>query len=120
MSEVSGYEGVSYDDVESIKAILNAFYGRSVADRVTATSVSDETLRLIALLLEETGECSHWIDMVPSPKDLISPMSSFKKYALRLIRNAGKAFMDTSFKVNVMCKRVAAVNYKTPILMSLM
>lgn len=118
--EVSNYEGITQEDIDYIQAILKAFYGDSVARKATMTSVSDETLRLVAVLLEETGECSHWIDVVPNPKDLLSPTSTFKKYALRLIRNAGKAFMDTSFKVNIMCKMVVARNFRTPIEMSLM
>ncbi len=120
MTEVSIFEDISLEDIDHIKAILRAFYGDGLAKRATISSVGDETLRLIAILLEETGECSHWIDVVPNPKDLMSPTSTFKKYALRLIRNAGKAFMDDSFKVNIMCKMAVARNYRTPIEMSLM
>ncbi|MGC1509030.1 hypothetical protein, partial [Ketobacter sp.] len=93
MTEVSNYDGITPEDIDYIKAILNAFYGERVALKVTITSVSDETLRFVSILLEETGECSHWIDVVPDPKGLLTPTSAFKKYALRLIRNAGKAFM---------------------------
>lgn len=120
MSEVSEYEGISAEDVTYIKAILKAFYDGNVSKKVTATSISDETLRLVAVLLEETGECSRWVDAVPNPKDLLSPTSTFKKYALRLIRNAGKAFLDPTFKVNIMCKLAVARNFRTPIEMSLM
>ena len=116
---MSEYEGITHEDVQYIKAILEAFYGSRVANRATITSVSDETLRLIAVLLKETGECSYWIDMVPNPQDLLSPTSSFKKYALRLLRNAGKAFLDPTFKVNIMCKRASARNHRTPIELSL-
>lgn len=120
MTEVSGYDGITHEDVEKIQAILKAFYDERLARKATITSIGDETLRLVAVLLEETGECSHWIDVVPNPKDLLSPTSSFRKYALRLIRNAGRAFMDASFKVNIMCKLAVARNYRTPIEMSLM
>ena len=119
MTEVSNYDGITQEDVEYIQAILKAFYDERLSRKATMTSICDETIRLVSALLEETGECSHWIDAVPSPKDLLSPTSSFKKYALRLIRDAGKAFMDTSLKVNIMCKVAVARNFRTPIEMSL-
>lgn len=119
MSEVSEYEGISAEDVEMIKAIVDAFYGPSIAARFTSSTISDDTVKQIAYLLAETVDCSQWMDAVPNPSDILMPTKNLKKWALRLIRNAGKPFINGSAKVTVVCKNFRAAQLRTEVVMSL-
>ncbi|OUS03077.1 hypothetical protein A9Q81_08260 [Gammaproteobacteria bacterium 42_54_T18] len=118
--EVSEYNGISHEDVATVKAILHAFYGSSMSRRVTSTSVSDETIHQVAVLLAETIDCSQWSDAVPSPKDLLMPAKSLQKWALRLVRNAGKPFLDKKAEVTWGCRNFRAAQFKPMILETLM
>ncbi len=119
MSEVSEYEGISAEDVQAIRAIIKAFYGDSIAARFTASSVSEDTVHQVAILLAETVDCSQWTDAVPNPKDLLMPAKSLQKWALRLVRNAGKPFLTGTAGVTVTCKHFRAAQFKNEILLSL-
>lgn len=119
MSEVSAYEGISAEDVQAIRAIIKAFYGEEIASRFTASSVSEETVHQVAILLSETVDCSQWMDAVPSPKDLLMPAKSMQKWALRLVRNAAKPFINGTVGVTVTCRQFRAAQFKNEILLSL-
>ncbi|WP_250657809.1 hypothetical protein [Alkalimarinus coralli] len=119
MSEVSEYGGVSYEDTRKIKAIIRSFYGEETAVRFTTSSISDETVHRIAILLSETVDCSQWMDAVPNPEDIIRPTKSLQKWALRLIREAGEPFLQGAEGVTIACKNFRAAQFKTDILFSL-
>lgn len=119
MSEVSEYAGVSYDDVQKIKAIVRSFYGNAIAERFTIGTISDETAHRIAILLAETVDCSQWMDAVPNPEDILIPAKSLQKWALKLIREAGEPFLQGTEGVTVTCKNFRAAQFKNDILLSL-
>lgn len=119
MSEVSEYEGISSEDVESIKAIIATFYGDNIAARFTSSSITNDTLNKVAYLLVETVNCSQWMDAVPNPSDILMPSKNLRKWALRLIRNAGKPFIMGNAKVTAACRNFRAAQLKPEILMSL-
>ena len=116
---MSEFGGITNEDAEKIKAIVKAFYGAQNAERVTKGNISDKTVHYVALLLIETVDCSRWVDAVPNPKDLLMPAKSIQKWALRLIRNAGKPFVSETVEINVMCKNFRAAQFKPNIMSSL-
>lgn len=110
---------ITMEDVTYIKAILKAYYGDAVSNQITFSSVSEETVRSVAIMLHETVDCSKWIDAVPNPSDLLMPSKNLQKWALRVIRAAGKPFVLENEKVNIMCKVFLANKFKSEIIMSL-
>ncbi|MVF14965.1 hypothetical protein FT643_22835 [Ketobacter sp. MCCC 1A13808] len=116
---MSDYDAITMEDVTYIKAIVKAYYGEAVASRFTYGAVSDETVNAVAKMLHETVDCSKWIDSVPNPSDLLMPTKNLQKWALRVIRAAGKPFLMDNEKVNIMCKVFLANKFKSDIVMSL-
>ncbi|MAR89546.1 MAG: hypothetical protein CML06_01510 [Pseudomonadales bacterium] len=112
-------EAITVEDATYIKAIVKAYYGDAVANRITISSVSEETVNSVAIMLHETVDCSKWIDAVPNPPDLLSPSKNLHKWALRVIRAAGRPFVLENEKVNIMCKVFLANKFKSDIIMSL-
>jgi hypothetical protein len=112
-------ERITADDISYIKAIVSAFYGEQTARKITSQAVTFKTVHNVALLLRETVDCSKWVDSVPNPQDLLFPAKSLHKWALRVLRNAGKPFLLGSLKVNIMCKSFRAAQFKPAILSSL-
>jgi len=119
MSVASEYPGISLEDVQIIQAIIRSFYGESIAARFTDSTISSDTAKQVAILLTETIDCSRWMDAVPNPSDLLMPTKNLKKWALRLIRNAGKPFVNGTAGVTVACKNFRAAQYKNEILLTL-
>lgn len=119
MSDFSKYDKITDEDVRMIKAIIEAFYGESTASRFTSETISDETIKEVAYLLAETVDCSKWMDAVPNPTDILMPAKNLKKWALRLIRSAGRPFLYGNARVTVACRNFRAAQLKTEILMSL-
>lgn len=112
-------ESLSQNDVDIIQAIITTFYGRNYARKFTGASITDETITSIVELLSETAECSTWIDAVPSPQDMLMPASKLRKWALRVIRKSGEPFLMENVRVNMMCMRFRAAQFKPVILDSL-
>lgn len=110
---------ITMEDATYIKAIVKAYYGDAVASKFTITSISEETVNSVAIMLHETVDCSKWIDAVPNPSDLLSPSKNLQEWALRVIRAAGKPFVLENEKVNIMCKAFLANKFKSDIIMSL-
>jgi hypothetical protein len=110
---------LSHSDVDIIQAIVSTFFGQSNARKFTASSITDETVVLIVKLLSEVEDCSTWIDAVPAPDDLLMPASKLRKWALRVIRNSGEPFLMGNVRVNMMCKRFRAAQFKPAIIDSL-
>ena len=106
---------LSSEDIDKIRAIMKAFYGQSLASGFTESSVTEETVRAIAHMLVETVDCSKWIDAVPSPQDLLRPTRRITKWALRLIREAGKPFLQNEVRVSWMCRNVRSGQFRTSI-----
>jgi len=106
---------ITTEDIDKIRAIMKAFYGQSVASGFTESSVTEETVRAIAHMLVETVDCSRWIDAVPSPQDLLRPTRKITKWALRLIREAGKPFLQNEVKVSWACRTVRSSQFRSPI-----
>lgn len=119
MNEISEYRGISAEDVQAIRAIIQSLYGEEIANRFTTSSISEDTIHQVAILLAETTDCSQWVDAVPNPKDLLMPAKSMQKWALRLVRNAGKPFINGTAGVTVLCKNFRALQFKSEILNSL-
>ncbi|MAR91940.1 MAG: hypothetical protein CML06_13825 [Pseudomonadales bacterium] len=119
MSEVSEFEGISGEDVQIIQAIIKSFYGSGTAARFNSSTISEETVKEMAVLLTETADCSQWMDAVPNPSDILMPTKNLKKWALRLLRNAGKPFLTGTEGVTVACKNVRAAQFKHQIILSL-
>src|SRR5690606_41808205 len=61
------------EDVQAIRAIIQSLYGEEIANRFTTSSISEDTIHQVAILLAETTDCSQWVDAVPNPKDLLMP-----------------------------------------------
>lgn len=112
-------ESLTQNDVDTIQAIINAFFGQEHARRFTSSSITDETLVVIVDLLSETADCSTWIDAVPAPQDMLMPASKLRKWALRVIRKSGEPFLMGNVRVNMMCTRFRAAQFKPVILDSL-
>jgi len=106
---------LSAEDIDKIRAIMKAFFGHSVASGFTESSVTEETVRAIAHMLVETVDCSRWVDAVPSPQDLLRPTRRITKWALRLIREAGKPFLQNEVKVSWICRTVRSGQFRSSI-----
>ena len=106
---------LSGEDIDKIKAIMEAFYGQSVATGFTESSVTEETVRAVAHMLVETVDCSRWVDAVPSPQDLLRPTRTITNWALRLIREAGKPFLQNEVRVSWLCRNVRSAQFRTSI-----
>ncbi len=119
MSEVSEFEGISAEDVQIIQAIITSFYGNNIAKRFNSSTISDDTVKEIAVLLTETADCSQWMDAIPNPSDILMPTKNLQKWALRLLRNAGKPFLNGTGGATVACKNVRAAQFKHQIILSL-
>ena len=116
---MSDYEGITMEDTQYIRAIVKAYYGEAVAGKITHGAISEETVAAVAKMLHETVDCSKWIDSVPNPSDLLMPAKNLQKWALRVIRAAGKPFLMENEKVSVMCKVFLAGKFKNEIIFSL-
>jgi len=112
-------ESLTQKDVDTIQAIITTFYGRSYARKFTGSSITDSTITSIVELLSETADCGTWIDAVPSPQDMLMPASKLRKWALRVIRKSGEPFLTENVRVNMMCSRFRAAQFKPVILDSL-
>lgn len=110
---------ITENDVDIIQAIISAFYGQANARLFTSSSITDETIIMVVELLAEMEDCSTWIDAVPNPQDLLWPANKLRKWALRVIRKSGEPFLLGNVRINMMCKRFRAVQFKPPILDSL-
>lgn len=106
---------VSSEDIQKIQAIIRAFYGPTVAAGFTESSVTEETVRVIAQLLVETTDCSRWVDAVPSPQDLLKPSKTITRWAFRLIRKAGTPFIQHEVKISWLCRKTRAAQFRTDI-----
>lgn len=106
---------LSSEDIDKIRAIIKAFYGQSVATGFTESSVTNETVRAIAHMLVETVDCSRWVDAVPSPQDLLRPTRTITKWAFRLIREAGKPFLQNEVRVSWLCRNIRSAQFRTSI-----
>lgn len=112
-------ESLTQNDVDIIQAIITTFFGRIYARKFTNSTITDETLTTIVELLSETADCSTWVDAVPSPQDVLMPASKLRKWALRVIRKSGEPFLLENVRVNMMCTRFRAAQFKPVILDSL-
>ncbi len=110
---------LSHTDVDIIQAIITAFYGAGNARRFTESSITDETIVLVVKLLSEVEDCSTWIDSIPAPDDLLIPANKLRKWALRVIRKSGEPFLLGNVRINMMCKRFRAAQFKPVIIDSL-
>lgn len=106
-------------DVDTIQAIIRVFYGKSHARRFSSSSITDQTVTLLVQLLAETSDCSAWIDAVPNPQDIVMPANKLRKWSLRVIRQSGEPFLTGNVRVNMMCKRFRAAQFKPAIVDSL-
>ena len=106
---------LSAEDIDKIRAIMKAFYGQSVASGFTESSVTDETVRAVAPMLVDTVDCSKWGEAVPSPEDLLRPTRRITKWAWRLIREAGKPFLQNEVKVSWLCRNVRSAQFRSSI-----
>lgn len=112
-------ESITDQDAEIVRAIIRSFYGESYARKFTTSSITDETLVNIIELLSQTEDCSTWIDAVPNPKDLLMPSKSLRKWALKILRKSGEPFLSGNIRVNIMCKRFRAAQFRNGIVLSL-
>lgn len=110
---------LTQSDVDIIQAIIGTFYGQGNARKFTASSITDETVIAISKLLSEAEDCSTWIDSVPAPQDLLLPANKLRKWALRVIRKSGEPFLMGNVRINMMCKRFRAAQFKPVIIDSL-
>lgn len=107
------------NDVDIVQSIIGVFYGKGHARKFSSSSISDQTVILIVELLSEASDCTTWIDAVPNPQDILMPASKLRKWALRIIRESGEPFLTGNVRVNMMCKRFRAAQFKPVILDSL-
>lgn len=103
---------LSQEDIASVQAIVKTFYNERMANRFHAGSITSETLELIAQLITETDECSKWINAVPNPKDLLAPTNAIRKWAIRVIREAGEPFVRGSVKISLTCKLTRGLQFR--------
>ncbi|WP_145768779.1 hypothetical protein [Marinobacter lipolyticus] len=112
-------DSLTESDVDIIQSIISVFYGKGHARKFRSSTITDETVILIVHLLAETSDCSTWIHAVPSPQDVLMPATKLRKWALRVIRKSGEPFLTGNVRVNLMCKRFRAAQFKPVILDSL-
>jgi len=112
-------DSITENDIDIIQAIVRSFYGQGNARLFTSSTITDETIVKIVELLAETEDCSTWIDAVPSPQDLLMPANKLRKWALRIIRKSGEPFLTGNVRINIMCKRFRAAQFKPAIIDSL-
>ncbi|EMP54425.1 hypothetical protein MSNKSG1_15746 [Marinobacter santoriniensis NKSG1] len=112
-------ESITQNDVDIIQAIIKSFYGQGNARLFTSSTITDDTILKVVELLAETEDCSTWIDSVPNPQDLLMPANKLRKWALRIIRKSGEPFLVGNMRINIMCKRFRAAQFKPAIIDSL-
>lgn len=112
-------DSITQNDVDIIQAIIRSFYGQGNARLFTSSTITDKTIIKVVELLAETEDCSTWIDAVPSPQDLLMPANKLRKWALRIIRKSGEPFLLGNVRINMMCKRFRAAQFKPAIIDSL-
>ncbi|WP_091989716.1 hypothetical protein [Marinobacter gudaonensis] len=110
---------ITENDVDIIRAIIGSFYGHGNARLFTSSSISDDTIIRIVELLADMEDCSTWIDAVPNPQDLLLPAHKIRKWALRVLRKSGEPFLLGNVRINMMCKRFRAAQFKPAIIDSL-
>lgn len=101
------------NEIAAVRAIISAFYGERIADRYHSGTISTETLELTAQLITETEVCSKWIDSVPNPRDILTPTSGIRKWALRVIRAAAEPFISGSVKISRTCQLTRGLQFRS-------
>jgi hypothetical protein len=101
------------EEIASVQAIVKAFYGKRVANRYHAGSITAQTVELTAQLITGTEVCSKWIDAVPNPKDLVVPANGIRKWAIRVVRAAAEPFARGNLDISYTCKLTRGLQFRS-------